>query len=217
MANTFRKIYKKTGSSGTSSDYQLVGNIGVDGVELDIMKGATSGANGEIGLVPKPTAGQDKYVLQGNGIWTAPNSIIEASDTIVDMKSDLNQVVNYTGDSFTAYQGITINKQYTWGARWGYIGTIHIRFNTPSSVSGLNYDLRAIQLPTSLYPANSGYPMMYEAWGSGTGTQFFIAGADLGEEVASGHIRMVERVKANTDYFICYSFVIASGDINKFF
>ena len=51
LANTFRKIYKKTGSSGTSSDYQLVGNIGVDGVELDIMKGATSGADGEIGLV----------------------------------------------------------------------------------------------------------------------------------------------------------------------
>ena len=42
MANTFRKVYRKTGNSGSASDYQLVGNVGVDGVELDIMKGATS-------------------------------------------------------------------------------------------------------------------------------------------------------------------------------
>ena len=55
MANTFRKIYKRTGSSGTAADYQLVGNVGVNGVELDIMKGATSSSSGEIGLVPKPT------------------------------------------------------------------------------------------------------------------------------------------------------------------
>ena len=54
MANTFRKIYKKTGSTGTSADYTLVGNVGVDGVELDIMKGATLDSEGEIGLVPKP-------------------------------------------------------------------------------------------------------------------------------------------------------------------
>ena len=53
LANTFRKIYKKTGSSGTSSDYQLVGNVGVNGVELDIMQGASSSVDGEIGLVPK--------------------------------------------------------------------------------------------------------------------------------------------------------------------
>ena len=57
LANTFRKIYKKTGNSGSSSDYQLVGNIGVNGVELDIMKGASSSTDGELGLVPKPTKG----------------------------------------------------------------------------------------------------------------------------------------------------------------
>ena len=53
MANTFRKIYKKTGNSGTSSDYTLVGTVGVNGVELAVMKGASSSSNGEIGLVPK--------------------------------------------------------------------------------------------------------------------------------------------------------------------
>ena len=47
MANTFRKVYKKTGNSGSSSDYQLVGNIGVNGVELDIMKGAASSSAGD--------------------------------------------------------------------------------------------------------------------------------------------------------------------------
>lgn len=121
--------------------------------------------------------------------------------------SNLTKVVNYTGDSFEVYQGITINKAYTWGSKWGNVGTIHIRFTTPSSVSGLNYNLRMIQLPTSLFPANSAYPMMFETWGTGTGTQYFIAGADQAQ--ASGHIRPVERIKANTDYTICYTYVLA--------
>ena len=69
MTNTFRKIYKKTGNSGSSSDYQLVGNVGVNGVELDIMKGATSSSAGEIGLVPKPTKEKYKFFLRASGIW----------------------------------------------------------------------------------------------------------------------------------------------------
>ena len=69
MANTFRKIYKRTGSSGTVADYQLVGNVGVDGVELDIMKGASSSTDGELGLVPKPTKEKYNFVLKANGIW----------------------------------------------------------------------------------------------------------------------------------------------------
>ena len=69
MANTFRKIYKRTGSSGTAADYQLVGNVGVDGVELDIMKGASSSTDGELGLVPKPTKEKYKFFLRASGIW----------------------------------------------------------------------------------------------------------------------------------------------------
>ena len=72
MANTFRKIYKKTGNSGTSSDYQLVGNVGVNGVELDIMKGSSSSAAGEIGLVPKPAAGSSNRYLRCDGTWAVP-------------------------------------------------------------------------------------------------------------------------------------------------
>ena len=77
MANTFRKVYKKTGNSGTSSDYQLVGNIGVNGVELDIMKGSSSSTDGELGLVPKPTKGQENYVLTGNGKFTKISTAID--------------------------------------------------------------------------------------------------------------------------------------------
>ena len=53
MANTFHEVYKKTGTNS----YQLVGNVGVNGVKLDIMKGASSDTVGEIGLVPKPLIG----------------------------------------------------------------------------------------------------------------------------------------------------------------
>lgn len=78
MANTFRKVYKKTGNSGSSSDYQLVGNVGVNGVELDIMKGASSSSDGEIGLVPKPVTGQESgYVLAGNGTFSSLNEMIK--------------------------------------------------------------------------------------------------------------------------------------------
>ena len=79
MTNTFRKIYKKTGNSGSSSDYQLVGNVGVNGVELDIMKGASASSNGEIGLVPKPLAGQQEYLLKGNGKFDSADNIIANS------------------------------------------------------------------------------------------------------------------------------------------
>lgn len=76
MGNTFRKVYKKTGNSGSASDYQLVGNIGVAGVELDIMKGATSSVDGQIGLVPKPTKGQENFVLTGGGTFDSIGNIL---------------------------------------------------------------------------------------------------------------------------------------------
>ena len=111
MANTFRKIYKKTGSSGTSSDYQLVGNIGVDGVELDIMKGATSSSAGEIGLVPKPTAGQQNYVLTGNGTFKNINSILGTPIQIIDTGSVSGSSTfrNTYSHNFTQYRYILIH------------------------------------------------------------------------------------------------------------
>ena len=116
MANTFRKIYKKTGSSGTSSDYQLVGNVGVDGVELDIMKGASSSAAGEIGLVPKPAAGSSNRYLRCDGTWAVPpdtNTTYKLSDFgITATAAEINKLDGITASktqlNFT--DGLTSNK-----------------------------------------------------------------------------------------------------------
>ena len=105
MANTFRKVYKKTGNSGSSSDYQLVGNIGVNGVELDIMKGATSSSAGEIGLVPKPTKGQENNLLTGGGTFLDIDNILGKSNTISKLDSERLM--------FQAWDGTNINP-FSW-------------------------------------------------------------------------------------------------------
>ena len=101
MANTFRKIYKKTGNSGSSGDYQLVGNVGVDGVELDIMKGASSSSNGEIGLVPKPTPGQENYLLSGDASWKNIDSFLSNSDTIKSLTEDIDYKIRWVNTKVT--------------------------------------------------------------------------------------------------------------------
>ena len=72
VANTFRKIYKKTGNSGSDADYELIANVGVNGIDLDLMKGATTELDGEIGLVPKPSAGTINRYLRCDGTWSVP-------------------------------------------------------------------------------------------------------------------------------------------------
>ena len=74
--NSFRNLYKKTGNSGDVSDYELVSTVGVDGVKLAILQGASESTDGEIGLVPKPLKGQEKYILTGDGTWTNPNTLV---------------------------------------------------------------------------------------------------------------------------------------------
>lgn len=98
VANTFRKIYKKTGNSGSSSDYQLVGNVGVDGVELDIMKGASSENDGEIGLITKPLTGQQDYILTGSGNWISPNDFLNKTDLSTRVVKKI--YTNITTDQF---------------------------------------------------------------------------------------------------------------------
>ena len=63
---------KKTGNSGSDADYELIANVGVNGIDLDIMKGATTKADGEIGLVPKPSAGTINRYLRCDGTWAVP-------------------------------------------------------------------------------------------------------------------------------------------------
>ena len=70
--STFNKIYKKIANNGNSNDYQEVGTVGINGVPLDIMKGASSSVDGEIGLVPKPTKGHQNQYLRADGTWQTP-------------------------------------------------------------------------------------------------------------------------------------------------
>ena len=125
MANTFRKIYKKTGNSGSTSDYQLVGNVGVNGVELDIMKGATSGADGEIGLVPKPTAGQQNRILTGNGTFQTVKSILTSESLIKN-----NLTTTTSGSVLDAYQGKVLNDKIA---------------STNSNISSANTKINSLQ------------------------------------------------------------------------
>ena len=115
MANTFRKIYKKTGNSGSSSDYQLVGNVGVNGVELDIMKGATTEADGEIGLVPKPTMGTANRYLRCDGTWSVPPNTVSTLSSlgITATASELNRLdgITATTKELNYTDGVTSNIQ----------------------------------------------------------------------------------------------------------
>ena len=135
MANTFRKIYKRTGSSGTAADYQLVGNVGVDGVELDIMKGASSSAAGEIGLVPKPAAGQQNYVLTGNGTFRDINSILGTPIQIIDTgpASGSSTLEKSYSHNFTQYRYLLI--QYC-----SYTIVLNSNLIIASSIFGCTYN-----------------------------------------------------------------------------
>ena len=115
MTNTFRKIYKKTGNSGSSSDYQLVGNVGVNGVELDIMQGASSSADGEIGLVPKPTMGTANRYLRCDGTWSVPPNTVSTLSSlgITATASELNRLdgITATTKELNYTDGVTSNIQ----------------------------------------------------------------------------------------------------------
>ena len=141
MANTFRKIYKKTGNSGSTSDYQLVGNVGVNGVELDIMKGASSSADGEIGLVPKPTAGQQNRILTGNGTFQTVKSILTSESLIKN-----NLTTTTSGSILDAYQGKVLNDKIT--STNSTVSSLNSKLTTATSrVSSLESKMGKIENP----------------------------------------------------------------------
>ena len=74
MANTFKKVYRKVANTGAASDYTLVAEVGANGVTLERMTGATSAANGKMGLVPAPTSGNQNKFLRGDATWTTPEN-----------------------------------------------------------------------------------------------------------------------------------------------
>ena len=77
MADIINKFYRKIANNGNDSDYELVGEIGVEGVPLNIMQGASSSVDGKIGLVPKPTKGNENSFLCGNGTWKSEDALIK--------------------------------------------------------------------------------------------------------------------------------------------
>lgn len=61
----FNKVYKKVANNGNSSDYALVGQIGVDGTPLAEYKYVGSSGVGTFGLVPSLNTSGDEYFLTG--------------------------------------------------------------------------------------------------------------------------------------------------------
>ena len=114
------KFYRKISNKGDTSDYELVGSIGVNGIPLNIMKGADTTTDGEIGLVPKPTKGNSNRFLRSDGTWVVPpnttysvastsaNGLMSASDkTKLDgIASGANRYVHpsYTAKSSGLYK-----------------------------------------------------------------------------------------------------------------
>ena len=171
VANTFRKIYKKTGSSGTSSDYQLVGNVGVDGVELDIMKGSSSSAAGEIGLVPKPAAGSSNRYLRCDGTWSVPpdtNTTYKLSDFgITATAAEINKLDGLTASKteLNYTDGVTSNIQTQINSIKNKLGNIkEIGFKSKSVNTGGSGTINAIATISELISnpnASSGNTWVY--------------------------------------------------------
>ena len=48
MTDIINKFYRKIGNNGDNTDYDLVGEIGVNGVPLGVMQGATFSSDGKL-------------------------------------------------------------------------------------------------------------------------------------------------------------------------
>lgn len=110
MANTFRKLQKRIENKDGSYTYEPLSYVGIDDIPLDIMKGAGKIEDGEIGLVPKPTKGQEDYYLKGNGQWTPLDSSSSSSAGLMSIEDKKkldgieNGANNYIHPTTTAYE-----------------------------------------------------------------------------------------------------------------
>ena len=76
------KFYKKIANNGNGGDYELVGTIGVNGIELTVLQGCSASANGQQGLVPAPAAGYQNRILTGDATWKTVNTLLSNSGMI---------------------------------------------------------------------------------------------------------------------------------------
>ena len=121
MADIINKFYKKIANNGNDSDYELVGTIGVDGVELAVLQGCSASANGQQGLVPAPVSGYQNRILTGDATWKTINTLLSNSGLIKN-----NLTTTASGSVLDAYQGKVLNDKIT---------------STNSTVSSLNSKL----------------------------------------------------------------------------
>jgi hypothetical protein len=120
--STFKKIYKKVANNGDSNDYQEVGTVGVNGVNLDIMRGANSSSAGEIGLVPKPSAGDNNRYLRSDGTWAVPPDTNNTYDVFAGSNNGLVPATD-KGTYFLTGNG---SWGYPWIGSWSESGKMII-------------------------------------------------------------------------------------------
>ena len=121
MADIINKFYRKIANNGNDNDYELVGTIGVNGIELAVLQGCSADASGQQGLVPAPAAGYQNRILTGDAAWKTINTLLSNSGLI---KNNLTTTVS--GSVLDAYQGKVLNDKIA---------------STESTVSSLNSKL----------------------------------------------------------------------------
>ena len=121
MADIINKFYRKIVNNGNDNDYELVGTIGVNGIELAVLQGCSADASGQQGLVPAPAAGYQNRILTGDAAWKTINTLLSNSGLI---KNNLTTTVS--GSVLDAYQGKVLNDKIA---------------STESTVSSLNSKL----------------------------------------------------------------------------
>ena len=121
MADIINKFYRKIANNGNDGDYELIGTIGVNGIELAVLQGCSASANGQQGLVPAPTSGYQDRILTGDATWKTINTLLSNSGLIKN-----NLTTTASGSVLDAYQGKVLNDKIT---------------STNSTVSSLNSKL----------------------------------------------------------------------------
>ena len=121
MSTVINKFYRKIANNGNDGDYELVGTVGVGGIELAVLRGCSASANGQQGLVPAPVSGYQNRILTGDATWKTINTLLSNSGLIKN-----NLTTTASGSVLDAYQGKVLNDKIT---------------STNSTVSSLNSKL----------------------------------------------------------------------------
>ena len=108
MADIINKFYRKIANNGNDGDYELIGTIGINGIELAVLQGCSASANGQQGLVPAPAPGYQNRILTGDATWKTINTLLSNSGLIKN-----NLTTASSGSILDAYQGKVLNDKIT--------------------------------------------------------------------------------------------------------